>query len=69
MFGKAASFHETLCLGPYMLFDILDGRETRGKNAAALSIYNECESDAAVEVLRYFKKRYFSLHVILISEP
>lgn len=58
IFGKAASFHETLCLGPYMLFDILDGRETRGKNAAALSIYNECESDAAVEVLRYFKKRY-----------
>ncbi|KZV27524.1 hypothetical protein F511_04575 [Dorcoceras hygrometricum] len=58
MFGKAASFHETSCLGPYMLFDIIDGRETRGKSAAALSIYNECESDAAVEVLRYFKKRY-----------
>ncbi|XP_073271318.1 uncharacterized protein [Primulina huaijiensis] len=58
MFGKAASFHETLCLGPYMLFDILDGRETRGKGAAAMSIYNECESDAAVELLRYFKKRY-----------
>ncbi|KAL3632175.1 hypothetical protein CASFOL_025159 [Castilleja foliolosa] len=58
MSGKNASFHETGCLGPYVFFDIIDGQELRGKNAASLSIYNESEADAAVEVLRFFKKSY-----------
>ncbi|KAK6129452.1 hypothetical protein DH2020_036810 [Rehmannia glutinosa] len=58
MSGKTASFHETWCLGPYVFFDIIDGQELRGKNAASLSLYNESEADAAVEVLRFFKKSY-----------
>ncbi|KAL3835347.1 hypothetical protein ACJIZ3_010083 [Penstemon smallii] len=58
MSSKAAPFHETCSLGPYVFFDIIDGQELRGKNAAALSMHNECEADAAVEVLRFFKKRY-----------
>ncbi|KAI3455745.1 hypothetical protein Pfo_012408 [Paulownia fortunei] len=58
MSGKAASFHQTRCLGPYVFFDIIDGQELRGKNAASLSLYNESEADAAVEVLRFFKKSY-----------
>ncbi|GFP79207.1 helicase sen1 [Phtheirospermum japonicum] len=58
MSGKNASFHETGCLGPYVFFDIVDGQELRGKNAASLSLYNESEADAAVEVLRFFKKSY-----------
>lgn len=58
MSGRAASFHETGCLGPYVFFDINDGLELRGKNSASLSLYNESEADAAVEVLRFFKKRY-----------
>ncbi|CAA0829521.1 P-loop containing nucleoside triphosphate hydrolases superfamily protein [Striga hermonthica] len=58
MTGKTASFHETWCLGPYVFFDITDGQELRGKNAASLSLYNESEADAAVELLRYFKKSH-----------
>ncbi|EYU21195.1 hypothetical protein MIMGU_mgv1a000059mg [Erythranthe guttata] len=58
MSDKAASFHETLCLGPYVFFDIIDGQELRGKTAASMSLYNESEADAAVELLRYFKKSY-----------
>ena len=58
MSGRAASFHETRCLGPYVFFDIIDGLELRGKNSASLSLYNESEADAAVEVLRFLRKRY-----------
>ncbi|KAL8043652.1 hypothetical protein ABFX02_09G128046 [Erythranthe guttata] len=58
MSDKAASFHETWCLGPYVFFDIIDGQELRGKTAASMSLYNESEADAAVELLRYFKKSY-----------
>eukprot|EP00268_Persea_americana_P037562 TRINITY_DN37215_c0_g2_i2.p1 TRINITY_DN37215_c0_g2~~TRINITY_DN37215_c0_g2_i2.p1 ORF type:complete len:1526 (-),score=349.56 TRINITY_DN37215_c0_g2_i2:2418-6917(-) len=55
---KSKKFHENPYLGPYVFFDVLDGRENRGKNSGALSLYNEPEADAAVEVLRFFKKRY-----------
>lgn len=55
---KSAVFHETDALGPYVFFDIVDGRESRGKNSSALSLYNEFEAEAAVEVLKLFKKKY-----------
>ncbi|XP_011072782.1 uncharacterized protein LOC105157939 isoform X1 [Sesamum indicum] len=58
MSGKAASFHGTGCLGPYVFFDIIDGQELRGKNAASLSLYNESEAEAAVEVLQFFRMSY-----------
>lgn len=58
MSDRAASFHETWCLGPYVFFDINDGLELRGKNSASLSLYNESEADAAVEVLQFLKRRY-----------
>ncbi|KAK4394969.1 Helicase SEN1 [Sesamum angolense] len=58
MSDKAASFHGTGCLGPYVFFDIIDGQELRGKNAASLSLYNEAEAEAAVEVLRFFRTSY-----------
>lgn len=58
MSGKAASFHGTGCLGPYVFFDIIDGQELRGKNAASLSLYNESEAEAAVEVLQFFRTSY-----------
>ncbi|KAL0354364.1 UNVERIFIED_CONTAM: Helicase SEN1 [Sesamum radiatum] len=68
MSDKAASFHGTGCLGPYVFFDIIDGQELRGKNAASLSLYNEAEAEAAVEVLRFFRTRYLScISVILFS--
>lgn len=66
--SKTAPFHETRFLGPYVFFDITDGEEICGKNAASQSLYNEGEADAAVEVLRHFKKRYLSsISVILLS--
>ncbi|XP_051129452.1 uncharacterized protein LOC127250300 isoform X2 [Andrographis paniculata] len=58
MSSKDAPFHEIQCLGPYVFFDITDGEEIRGKSTASVSLYNHCEADAAVEVLRFFKKSY-----------
>ncbi|EXC33624.1 hypothetical protein L484_013821 [Morus notabilis] len=58
MSNKSAPFHETEGLGPYVFYDIIDGRELRSKNSGAFSLYNEHEADAAVEVLKFFKNRY-----------
>ncbi|XP_038985729.1 uncharacterized protein LOC103713146 isoform X2 [Phoenix dactylifera] len=58
MANRTAAFHENACLGPYMFFDIADGYEHPGKNSGSLSLYNEFEADAAVEILKVFKKRY-----------
>ncbi|XP_043709230.1 uncharacterized protein LOC122658369 [Telopea speciosissima] len=58
MGSKSASFHESAYLGPYVFFDIIDGQEHHGKNSGSLSLYNECEADACVEILRFLKKRY-----------
>ncbi|XP_077238567.1 P-loop containing nucleoside triphosphate hydrolases superfamily protein isoform X2 [Tasmannia lanceolata] len=58
MASKSAPFHKDLFLGPYVFFDIIDGLEHHRRNAGAFSLYNESEADAAVEVVRFFKKRY-----------
>ncbi|XP_024633064.1 uncharacterized protein [Medicago truncatula] len=58
MSSKSAPFHETKGLGPYAFYDIIDGREAHGKNSGAMSLCNEHEADAAIEILRFFKKRY-----------
>jgi senataxin len=54
---KSAPFHNHSCLGPYMFFDITDGRERGGTNAAAQSLCNQFEADAALEILSYLKNR------------
>ncbi|KAE8709137.1 hypothetical protein F3Y22_tig00110332pilonHSYRG00979 [Hibiscus syriacus] len=56
--SKSASFHGSEGLGPYVFYDVIDGVELRGKNSAAISLYNECEADAAVALLKFFRKRY-----------
>ncbi|XP_007023652.2 PREDICTED: uncharacterized protein LOC18595576 isoform X2 [Theobroma cacao] len=58
MLSKLASFHGTKGFGPYLFYDVVDGQELRGKNSGALSLYNEHEADAAVELLRVFRKKY-----------
>ncbi|XAR49780.1 DNA helicase [Bertholletia excelsa] len=58
MSGKSAPFHETEGLGPYVFFDIVDGHELHEKSSGGLSLYNESEADAAVEILEFFKKRH-----------
>ncbi|KAK8292736.1 hypothetical protein V6Z11_D06G139400 [Gossypium hirsutum] len=62
--SKSASFHGTEGLGPYVFYDVVDGLELHGKNSGALSLYNECEADAAVELLKFFRKRYPSEFVV-----
>ncbi|KAK9066129.1 hypothetical protein SSX86_013450 [Deinandra increscens subsp. villosa] len=56
MSSKEKPFHKTEGLGPYLFFDIVDGQELHGKNSG--SLYNECEADAAVELVRFFRKSY-----------
>ncbi|KAJ0713630.1 putative P-loop containing nucleoside triphosphate hydrolase, DNA2/NAM7 helicase, helicase [Helianthus annuus] len=56
MSSKEKPFHKTKGLGPYLFFDIADGVELHGKNSG--SLYNECEADAAVELIRFFRKCY-----------
>lgn len=56
--SKSAPFHQTRHLGPYIFYDIIDGQELHGKNSGILSLYNQHEADAAVELLRFFRKRY-----------
>ncbi|XVF23314.1 hypothetical protein REPUB_Repub13aG0026900 [Reevesia pubescens] len=58
MSSKSAVFHGTEGLGPYVFYDVVDGLELRGKNSGALSLYNEREADAVVELLRFFRKKY-----------
>ncbi|KAM7260372.1 hypothetical protein ACFE04_016113 [Oxalis oulophora] len=58
MASKDAPFHEAKGLGPYVFYDVTEGQELRGKNTGAMSLYNEHEADAAVELLRFYKKRY-----------
>ncbi|ONM56016.1 P-loop containing nucleoside triphosphate hydrolase superfamily protein [Zea mays] len=55
---KSASFHFHECLGPYMFFDIADGREHCGRNAATQSLCNDFEADAALEILSFLNNRY-----------
>ncbi|VAI19196.1 unnamed protein product [Triticum turgidum subsp. durum] len=69
---KSAPFHDHSCLGPYMFFDIADGRERAGTSAAAQSLSNQFEADAALEILSFLKNRYpadFSCRKIGIITP
>ncbi|XP_026404868.1 uncharacterized protein LOC113299953 [Papaver somniferum] len=58
MASKLAPFHEDRYLGPYIFFDVAEGQESRGRSSGSQSLCNESEAEAAVEVLRFFKKRY-----------
>ncbi|KAL6846836.1 hypothetical protein ACP4OV_024284 [Aristida adscensionis] len=72
MAEKSAPFHDHDYLGPYMFFDIADGREQCGRNAATQSLCNEFEADAALQILTLLKNRYpseFSSRKIGIITP
>ncbi|XP_031745144.1 uncharacterized protein LOC101216410 isoform X2 [Cucumis sativus] len=60
MSGKNALFHKTKGLGPYVFFDIVDGKELRSKSGGAFSLYNEHEADAAVELVKFFKESHLT---------
>lgn len=65
MSNKSAPFHQINGLGPYVFYDIIDGQEVRGKSSGVMSLCNEHEADAAVEILKLFKKRLNLLSVSL----
>ncbi|ESQ35132.1 hypothetical protein EUTSA_v10006526mg [Eutrema salsugineum] len=56
MSSKSAPFHESNYLGPYIFYDIVDGQEHRSGDSS--SVCNEQEAEAAVQLLKFFKKRY-----------
>lgn len=58
MLGKIALFHKTKGLGPYIFFDVVDGKEHRSKSGGAFSLCNEHEADAAVELVKFFKESH-----------
>ncbi|XP_074578399.1 uncharacterized protein LOC141834905 isoform X2 [Curcuma longa] len=55
---RSALFHENNYLSPYMFFDIADGHEHHGNNASSVSLFNEAEAEAAVDILKFLNKRY-----------
>lgn len=55
MEDRFAPFHNIKCLGPYMFFDVNDGRE---RFAGSQSLRNESEAEAATEILKFLNKRY-----------
>ncbi|KAG6491063.1 hypothetical protein ZIOFF_052395 [Zingiber officinale] len=55
---RSALFHENNYLSPYMFFDIADGHEHHGKNSSSVSLFNEAEAEAAVDILKFLNKRY-----------
>jgi len=63
MSSKSAPFHENHHLGPYVFYDIVDGQEHRSGDSS--SVCNEQEAEAAVQLLRFFKKR--SLIILKLS--
>ncbi|XP_074268049.1 uncharacterized protein LOC141591568 [Silene latifolia] len=56
--SKTSSFHKTLGLGPYIFYDVTDGKEHYGKNSGSSSLYNEAEADAAIEIVRFLQRRH-----------
>lgn len=66
MVSKSAPFHERTNLGPYMFFDVTDGREHHGKSSGSLSVYNEPEAEAAVEILKVLRRR--CVHFLFAKE-
>ncbi|KAL1224181.1 putative helicase MAGATAMA 3 [Cardamine amara subsp. amara] len=56
MSSKSAPFHENQYLRPYLFYDIVDGQEHRSGDSS--SVCNDQEAEAAVQLLRFFKKRY-----------
>lgn len=64
MADRSALFHENNCLRPYMFFDIVDGQEHHRKNSGSVSLFNEAEAEAAVEILKFLKKKYYMLPLL-----
>ncbi|KAH9621750.1 hypothetical protein KSS87_008585 [Heliosperma pusillum] len=56
--SKTSSFHKTLGLGPYIFYDVADGKEHYGKNSGSSSLFNEGEADAAIEIVRFLQRRH-----------
>eukprot|EP01018_Ginkgo_biloba_P027712 Gb_33974 [translate_table: standard] len=56
--SRSAPFHESLYLGPFVFFDVVDGHEKSGRSIRAQSLCNNSEVDVALEILKFLKLRY-----------
>lgn len=65
MSSKSAPFHKSPYLRPYVFYDIVDGQEHRSGDSS--SVCNEQEAEAAVQLLRFFKKRSITILSSLCS--
>lgn len=68
MSSKSAPFHENILFGPYLFFDVIDGLECNGKKSGSVSLYNEAEAEAAVEILKFLRKGYSYNPVYMIIQ-
>ncbi|KAH7295384.1 hypothetical protein KP509_27G044200 [Ceratopteris richardii] len=55
---RKAMFHENKFLGPYAVFDVVDGYERVGHQSASQSLCNEAEAEMVLELFSYLRARY-----------
>lgn len=55
---RTALFHENSFLGPYVFYDVVDGREESGRSIRSQSLRNESEVEVALEILKFLNLRY-----------
>lgn len=56
--SRKAIFHRESYLGPYVFFDVVDGKEGGRGNSASQSISNEAEVEVVLQLYLTLKKRY-----------
>lgn len=55
---RTALFHESTPLGPYVFYDVVDGREESGRSIRSQSLCNGSEVAVALEILKFLSLRY-----------
>ena len=56
--SRKAAFHGNKYLGPYVVFDVVDGHERVKHGSNTQSLCNEAEVNAALEIFKNLKARY-----------
>ena len=56
--SRKAAFHGDKYLGPYVVFDVVDGHERVKHGSSTQSLCNEAEVNAALDIFKNLKARY-----------
>ena len=56
--SRKAVFHRDKYLGPYVVFDVVDGYERVKRGSSSQSLCNEAEVDSALAIFQNLKARY-----------